>query len=224
MSELLEARDVVKRFQLGDETIEVLSGLSLRLAPGESVAVLGVSGAGKSTLLHVLGGLERPTSGEVRYGGQDLTALPPDQVAAFRNRSLGFVFQSHHLLPEFDAEENVMMPCLLAGVPRREARSRARAILTQVGLAHRLRHGPGKLSGGERQRVAIARALVMGPSVVLADEPTGNLDPHTADEVVDVFLRLNAEAGTSLVLVTHNEKLANRLAKKCYLVEGRLAS
>ncbi len=223
MSEL-EARDVVKRFQLGDETIEVLSGLQLRLAPGESVAVLGVSGAGKSTLLHVLGGLDRPTSGQVLYGGKDLTALPPAEVAAFRNRSLGFVFQSHHLLPEFDAEENVMMPCLLAGVARKEARARAREVLTQVGLAHRLRHGPGKLSGGERQRVAIARALVMRPSVVLADEPTGNLDPHTADEVVDIFLRLNADAGTALVLVTHNEKLANRLAKKCYLVEGRLTS
>ncbi len=223
MSEL-EAREVVKRFQLGDETIEVLSGLNLRLAPGESVAVLGVSGAGKSTLLHVLGGLDRPTSGQVLYGGKDLTALPSDEVAAFRNRSLGFVFQSHHLLPEFDAEENVMMPCLLAGLPRKEARTRAREILAAVGLSHRLRHGPGKLSGGERQRVAIARALVLGPSVGLADEPSGNLDPHTADEVVDLFLRLNADAGTALVLVTHNEKLANRLAKKCYLVEGRLAS
>lgn len=223
MSEL-EARDVVKRFRLGDETIEVLSGLNLRLAPGDSVAVLGVSGAGKSTLLHVLGGLDRPTSGQVLFGGKDLTALPPDEIAEFRNRSLGFVFQSHHLLPEFDAEENVMMPCLLAGIPRREARDRARATLTSVGLAHRLHHGPGKLSGGERQRVAIARALVQEPAVVLADEPTGNLDPHTADEVVDLFLRLNAERGTALVLVTHNEKLANRLAKKCYLVEGRLAS
>jgi lipoprotein-releasing system ATP-binding protein len=223
MSEL-EARDVVKRFVLGDETIEVLSGVSLTLAPGESIAILGVSGAGKSTLLHVLGGLERPTSGEVLYGGRNLVALPPDEVAAFRNRELGFVFQSHHLLPEFDAEENVMMPGLLAGLPRREARERARAMLTSVGLEKRLRHNPGKLSGGERQRVAIARALVMGPSVVLADEPTGNLDPHTADEVVDLFLRLNADAGTALVLVTHNEKLANRLGKKCYLVEGRLVS
>ena len=223
MSEL-EAREVVKRFRLGEETIEVLSGVDLKLAAGESVAILGVSGAGKSTLLHVLGGLDRPSSGQVLFGGKDLTTLPPEEVAAFRNRSLGFVFQSHHLLPEFDAEENVMMPCLIAGTPRKEARERARAILAEVGLSHRLRHGPGKLSGGERQRVAIARALVQGPSVVLADEPTGNLDPHTADEVVDLFLRLNAEAGTALVLVTHNEKLASRLAKKCYLVEGRLAS
>jgi len=220
----LEARDVVKRFVLGDETIEVLSGVSLRLGAGESIAILGVSGAGKSTLLHVLGGLDRPTSGQVLYGGRDLVALPPDEVAAFRNRALGFVFQSHHLLPEFDALENVMMPGLLAGLPRREARERARAMLASVGLEKRLHHNPGKLSGGERQRVAIARALVMGPSVVLADEPTGNLDPHTADEVVDLFLRLNADAGTALVLVTHNEKLANRLGKKCYLVEGRLVS
>ena len=192
MSEL-EAVGVVKRFRLGEETIEVLSGVNLLLRPGESLAVLGVSGAGKSTLLHVLGGLERPSAGSVRFGGRDLYSLPPEEVAAFRNRSLGFVFQSHHLLPEFDAEENVMMPCLLAGLVRREAREKA-------------------------------RALVMGPAVVLADEPTGNLDPHTADEVVDLFLRLNAQAQTALVLVTHNEKLANRLAKKCYLVEGRLAS
>ena len=223
MSEL-EAAGVVKRFVLGDETIEVLAGVNLLLRPGESLAVLGVSGAGKSTLLHILGGLERPTAGEVRFGGRDLYTLAQDEVAAFRNRSLGFVFQSHHLLPEFDALENVMMPCLLGGMPKREARERARAILDQVGLSHRLHHGPGKLSGGERQRVAIARALVQGPAVVLADEPTGNLDPHTADDVVDLFLRLNAQAQTAVVLVTHNEKLANRLAKKRYLVEGRLES
>jgi lipoprotein-releasing system ATP-binding protein len=214
----------VKRFQLGDSTIEVLNGVSLVLRPGESLAVLGVSGAGKSTLLHVLGGLERPTAGEVRFGGRDLYALPQDEVAAFRNRQLGFVFQSHHLLPEFDALENVMMPCLLGGMTRREARDKARALLDAVGLSHRLGHGPGKLSGGERQRVAIARALVLDPAVVLADEPTGNLDPHTADDVVDLFLKLNAQAQTALVLVTHNEKLANRLAKKRYLVEGRLES
>ena len=223
MSEL-EAAGVVKRFRLGDETIEVLSGVNVSLRPGDSLAVLGVSGAGKSTLLYVLGGLERPTAGEVRYGGRDLYALPPEEIADFRNRALGFVFQSHHLLPEFDAEENVMMPCLLAGWTRRRARDRARELLGEVGLSHRLHHVPGKLSGGERQRVAIARALVLGPAVVLADEPTGNLDPHTADEVVDMFLRLVAQAQTALVLVTHNEKLANRLAKKCYLVEGRLVS
>jgi len=223
MSEL-EAVGVVKRFQLGDSTIEVLNGVSLVLRPGESLAVLGVSGAGKSTLLHVLGGLERPTAGEVRFGGKDLYGLAQDEVAAFRNRQLGFVFQSHHLLPEFDALENVMMPCLLSGMARREARDKARAMLDSVGLSHRLQHGPGKLSGGERQRVAIARALVLDPAVVLADEPTGNLDPHTADDVVDLFLKLNAQAQTALVLVTHNEKLANRLAKKRYLVEGRLES
>jgi lipoprotein-releasing system ATP-binding protein len=223
MSEL-EAVGVVKRFRMGEETIEVLAGVNLLLRPGESLAVLGVSGAGKSTLLHVLGGLERPTAGSVRFGGRDLYTLPPEEVAAFRNRSLGFVFQSHHLLPEFDALENVMMPCLLAGFAKREAREKARAILDAVGLSHRLTHGPGKLSGGERQRVAIARALVLDPAIVLADEPTGNLDPHTADEVVELFLRLNAQAQTALVLVTHNEKLANRLAKKRYLVEGRLES
>jgi lipoprotein-releasing system ATP-binding protein len=223
MSEL-EATGLVKRFHLGDTTIQVLAGVNLLLRPGESLAVLGVSGAGKSTLLHVLGGLERPSEGSVRFGGRDLYGLPPEEVAAFRNRSLGFVFQSHHLLPEFDALENVMMPCLLSGMARRAARDKARAILDAVGLSHRLQHGPGKLSGGERQRVAIARALVLDPAVVLADEPTGNLDPHTADDVIDLFLKLNAEANTALVLVTHNEKLANRLAKKRYLVEGRLES
>jgi lipoprotein-releasing system ATP-binding protein len=192
------------------------------LRPGDSPAVLGVSGAGKSILLYVLGGLERPSVGEVRYGGCDLYARRHES-AGFRNQRSARL-QSHHLPPEFDAEENVMMPRPLAGWTRRRARDRARELLGEVGLSHRLHHVPGKLSGGERQRVAIARALVLGPAVVLADEPTGNLDPHTADDVVDMFLRLVAQAQTALVLVTHNEKLANRLAKKCYLVEGRLVS
>ena len=163
-------------------------------------------------------------SGSVCYGGTDLATLESSELAAFRNRQMGFVFQFHHLLPEFSAEENVMMPCLLGGMPWQAARDRAREMLHSVGLEPRRTHRPGKLSGGERQRVAIARALVLSPPVILADEPTGNLDPHSAGAVEDLLLELNREAGTALVLVTHNEKLANRLSKKTYLVEGRLES
>jgi lipoprotein-releasing system ATP-binding protein len=223
MSEL-RASGVWKRFATAERELEVLRGVDLTLASGESLAILGVSGAGKSTLLHVLGGLERPSTGSVLYDGVDVYGLPGPELARFRNRTLGFVFQLHHLLPEFDAEENVMMPCLLAGWPRRAARERARELLEQVGLAERLHHRPGKLSGGERQRVAIARALAMNPRVLLADEPTGNLDPRTAEAVEELFLGLNRTANTALILVTHNEKLANRVAKKTYLVEGRLES
>ncbi|MCP4003300.1 MAG: ABC transporter ATP-binding protein [bacterium] len=223
MSEL-RAENVIKRFSLGAETLEILGKVNFAVGAGESVAILGVSGAGKSTLLHILGGLERPTEGRVLYDERDIYSMDSPELARFRNECLGFVFQFHHLLPEFDALENVMMPCLLAGWPRKKARARAEELLDSVGLADRRKHSPGKLSGGERQRVAIARALVMAPPVVLADEPTGNLDAGTADEVVDGFLRLNAQVGTALVLVTHNEKLANRLDKKCYLVEGRLES
>ena len=223
MSEL-RAQGVVKRFVLGGQTLQILSGIDLAIGSGDSIAILGVSGAGKSTLLHILGGLERPTEGRVLFDGVDVYTLSDPELARFRNQKLGFVFQLHHLLPEFDAEENVMIPCLLAGWSKRRARVRAREMLAAVGLADRLRHGPGKLSGGERQRVAIARALVLEPPVVLADEPTGNIDPHTAEGVEELFLGLNAQVGTALVLVTHNEKLANRLAKKCYLSEGLLES
>ncbi len=223
MSEL-RAQGIVKRFVLGGQTLQILSGIDLAIESGDSIAILGVSGAGKSTLLHILGGLERPTEGRVLFDGVDVYALSDPELARFRNQKLGFVFQLHHLLPEFDAEENVMLPCLLAGWSKRRARTRAREMLSAVGLVDRLRHGPGKLSGGERQRVAIARALALEPPVVLADEPTGNIDPHTAEGVEELFLGLNAQVGTALVLVTHNEKLANRLAKKCYLSEGLLES
>lgn len=223
MSEL-RAEGIVKRFELGGDTLEILNAIDLCIGPGDSMAVLGVSGAGKSTLLHVLGGLEHPTEGRVLYDGVDIYGLPGPEIARFRNTTLGFVFQLHHLLPEFDAEENVMMPCLLAGWSKRRARARAAEMLDAVGLSNRRRHSPGKLSGGERQRVAVARSMVLEPPVILADEPTGNLDPHTAEEVEDLFLKLNAEHETALILVTHNEKLANRLGKKCYLTEGRLES
>jgi lipoprotein-releasing system ATP-binding protein len=177
----LRAESITMRFQMGDKQLEVLSGADLLVPAGETVAILGVSGAGKSTLLHILGGLERPTGGHVFYDDVDIYTLSPPELAHFRNRALGFVFQFHHLLPEFDAEENVMMPCLLAGWSPKSARGRARELLDLVGLADRRDHRPGKLSGGERQRVAIARALAMSPRVVLADEPTGNLDPRAPE-------------------------------------------
>ncbi len=227
MTELV-ARRITKRFPSPDRSerseLEILSGVDIELRRGESLAILGVSGAGKSTLLHILGGLEPPTSGEVLYRGVDLHGLAGEEVARFRNRQIGFVFQFHHLLPEFSALENVMLPCLLGGMTRAEALDRARGMIESVKLTPRSEHRPGKLSGGERQRVAIARALVLEPPVVLADEPTGNLDPHTAGAVEDVLFELNRRLSTALVLVTHNEALATRLSKKAYLVEGRLES
>ena len=223
MNELVAER-LAMRFEMAGGELEILSGVDLVVGAGESVAILGVSGAGKSTLLHILGGLEHPSGGRVLVDGSDLYALEDDERARFRNRNFGFVFQFHHLLPEFDAEENTMMPCLLAGWPHARARERAQELLESVGLQERGHHRPGKLSGGERQRVAIARGLVLSPPVLLADEPTGNLDPRSAERVEEMLLSLNAEVGTALVLVTHNEKLASRLDKKLYLVEGRLES
>jgi lipoprotein-releasing system ATP-binding protein len=223
MSEL-RAECIVKRFETGEGTLEILSEVDLSVSEGESIAILGVSGSGKSTLLHILGGLEHATEGRVTWDGVDLHGLESAELARFRNRNLGFVFQFHHLLPEFSAEENLMLPCLIAGWSRTRAADRAREMLAAVGLEERRTHRPGKLSGGERQRVAIGRALVLSPPVILADEPTGNLDPHSAGAVEDLLLGLNEEAGTALVLVTHNEKLASRLSKKSYLVDGRLDS
>jgi lipoprotein-releasing system ATP-binding protein len=218
------ATGIVKRFTIGEVELEVLRGIDLSVARGASVAILGVSGAGKSTLLHILGGLEHPTEGKVLFRGEDLYTMLPPRLASFRNEQIGFVFQFHHLLPEFSALENVMLPRLLGGVPKAQAKEWAEAMLAGVGLTERRIHPPGKLSGGERQRVAIARALVSKPAVLLADEPTGNLDPYTAGSVEDLLLRLNGETGTSLILVTHNEKLARRLDKQLYLVDGRLQS
>ena len=223
MSEL-RARALTKSFAIGDRTLEVLRGIDLVLQPRESLGILGVSGVGKSTLLHILGGLERPSSGQLSYGGVDFYGLADAEAAHFRGTHIGLVFQFHHLLPEFDACENVMMPCLLAGWPRARAHERGLELLDAVGLLDRAGQRPGKLSGGERQRGAIARALAMAPEVILADEPTGNLDPATARGIEDLLLQLNSQAGTSLILVTHNEKLAGRLSKKQFLVEGRLTS
>ena len=221
---LLDVEGLGKVFETGDRTIEVLRGLDLRVERGERVAILGESGVGKSTLLHLLGTLDHPTSGRVLFDGRDLFAEPPGALARFRNESLGFVFQFHHLLPEFSAVENVMMPGLLRGLPASEVGPRARGILEEVGLSDRLDHPVGKLSGGERQRVAVARALVMNPALVLADEPTGNLDPDTGARVASLLLELNRTRGAALVVVTHSLELAARLGRAVRLVDGRLVA
>ncbi|MEN8161434.1 MAG: ABC transporter ATP-binding protein [Myxococcota bacterium] len=220
---LLRAEGIAKRFVTGEGvTIEVLRDLDLDVARGESVAILGQSGIGKSTLLHVLGTLDHPSAGRVVFDGEDVFTRDGRALARFRNESLGFVFQFHHLLPEFTALENVMMPGLLRGIGFGESRERARAMLDEVELSHRLTHPVGKLSGGERQRVAVARALVLDPPLVLADEPTGNLDPGTAERVGDLLVRLNESRGTALVVVTHNAELAGRMGRALVLENGRL--
>ncbi len=219
---ILRAEALCKRFVTGERTIVILDELELAVSPGETIAILGQSGIGKSTLLHILGTLDHPNEGHVWFQGEDVFAKDDDELARFRNRSLGFVFQFHHLLPEFTALENVMMPCLLRELPRAEARERAMAILHDVALDERVNHLVGKLSGGERQRVALARALVLDPPLLLADEPTGNLDPETGARVGDLLLELNEERGTALVVVTHNHELAGRLGRTVTLAQGRL--
>jgi len=186
------------------------------------LAIVGASGVGKSTFLHIVGGLERPTSGSVRYGDLDVYALPSDRVARFRNERVGFVFQFHHLLPEFTALENVLLPCFIRNWDRKRAEGTATSLLAAVGLGGRLHHRPGELSGGEQQRVAVARALVLGPDVVLADEPTGNLDAHTGEAIHDLLQKLNQETGTTFIIVTHNEKLARRADRVLRMSEGLL--
>jgi lipoprotein-releasing system ATP-binding protein len=220
--ELLRVEGLHKSFATGEGQVEVLRGVDLALKAGERLAIVGQSGVGKSTLLYILGTLDRPTAGHVYFRGDDLFARSPQELARFRSESLGFVFQFHHLLPEFDAVENVMMPGLVRGFDFREMRGRAVAMLEEVDLGHRLHHRIGKLSGGERQRVAVARALVMNPALVLADEPTGNLDPVTGERVEDLLLHMNRTRGTALVIVTHNPALAARLGRTVTLVEGKL--
>jgi lipoprotein-releasing system ATP-binding protein len=223
MSEaLLSARGLRKSFPMGEGTIEVLRGVDLDLHPAERLAIVGNSGVGKSTLLHVLGTLDRPSSGSVRFRGEELFGREPSELARFRNRELGFIFQFHHLLPEFNALENTMMPGLLGGLGFGEMRPRAERLLHEVGLGHRVTHPVGKLSGGERQRVAVARALVLEPSLVLADEPTGNLDPKTGDQVLELLLEMNRIHGTALVVVTHSPEIAARLGRRAVLAEGYL--
>ena len=219
----VEAQALHKVFVGGDgRELRVLGGVNLRVESGEAVAIVGSSGAGKSTLLHLLGGLDRPTSGGVFLGGRDVSEVDGDELAWIRNRGVGFVFQFHHLLREFTALENVMMPCLIAGRPRRASEDRARELLTLVGLNERLSHRPTQLSGGEQQRVAVARALAAEPPLLLADEPSGNLDTQTSEELHDLLFRLRASQGLGMVLVTHNRELAGRADRVLELREGRL--
>jgi lipoprotein-releasing system ATP-binding protein len=219
---LLEATGLTKAYHRGGREITVLRGTDLSLQAGERLAVLGKSGVGKSTLLHVLGTLDRPDAGTVRFEGEDLLGRPESALAAFRNRHLGFVFQFHHLLPEFTALENAMIPAIIGGLPRREALSRAHDLLEAVGLAHREDHRPAELSGGEQQRVALARALVMRPRLILADEPTGNLDDATSEEVHSLMASLNAQFGVAFLVATHNLRLAARMGRVLRLEDGVL--
>jgi lipoprotein-releasing system ATP-binding protein len=222
MKSLLWVKNVHKTYETESKPLEVLKGVSLEVMAGEALAILGASGAGKSTLLHIMGTLDRPTAGEVFYKGEDLFAFSEKKLSHFRNRKIGFVFQFHHLLPMLDALENTMLPQLIAGSSKKEARKKAARLLDQVSLADRFRHRPSELSGGEQQRVAIARALVMDPQLLFADEPTGNLDSHTGEEVSDLLMNLREQHGMSIVVATHNERLAQKVGKRVLLTDGLL--
>lgn len=219
---VLECRNVVKRFREGDATLEVLSGVGLAVQRGERLAIVGASGSGKTTLLQIMGGLDDPTAGEVVVGGRAIANASEEVKGELRNRYIGFVYQFHHLLPEFSAEENVAMPLLIRHLSRTQALAEARRLLERVGLGERLAHKPGELSGGERQRAAVARALITRPVLVLADEPTGNLDAGNGEHVLSLMLELNRELGTSLVLVTHDHSIARRMERIMLLERGRL--
>ena len=219
---MIEVRDVYKTFPMDGREVKVLRGIDLTIPRGELVAIVGASGAGKSTLLHIIGTLEQPTSGLVTFDGRDVFSLTEIEQAEFRNRRLGFVFQFHHLLPEFSALENVCMPALIQKRSLSEIQGEASALLKDVGLGDRLHHKPGELSGGEQQRVAVARALIQHPDLVLADEPTGNLDTHTGESLFALLRELNRSRRTTFVIVTHNEKLSSQSDKIIHMEDGRI--
>ncbi|NNJ93753.1 MAG: lipoprotein-releasing ABC transporter ATP-binding protein LolD [Halobacteria archaeon] len=222
MSNVIECRGLVKSFQEGREALQILRGIDLAVAAGEQVAIMGASGSGKSTLLHLLGGLDEPTAGTIAIDSQPIAGLTARALGALRNRALGFVYQFHHLLPEFSALENVAMPLLVRGVQPAAASQQAAAMLERVGLSARLTHKPGELSGGERQRAAVARALVTNPRCVIADEPTGNLDQHNAVQVYGLMLELNQALDTSLLVATHDPSIAASMDRIVYLEDGHL--
>jgi lipoprotein-releasing system ATP-binding protein len=230
MNKLIEAQDVKKTFITEAGELQVLKGITISVSEGEMVGIIGASGVGKSTLLHILGALDKPTSGKVFYHNQDIFSLDRNTLASFRNRTVGFVFQFHHLLPEFTALENVAMPGLITRSQKSELRRdygeitmRAEKLLNEMGLSKRKTHRPGELSGGEQQRVAVARALMLEPKVVLADEPTGNLDAGTGEELFSIFLNLNREKEITFVIVTHNESLSDRCHRVLRMADGRIA-
>ena len=217
---LIQIKDLHKSFMLGNQRLEVLRGINLDMQRGEMVAIAGASGAGKSTLLHIMGTLDRPTQGTLFYDGQNLLDYSETALAEFRNQRIGFVFQFHHLLPEFTALENTYLPALIQKQTKTQAIDAAKMLLTEVGLAHRFHHKPGELSGGEQQRVAVARALIRNPELVLADEPTGNLDTHTGEALFDLLRNLNQKRATAFVIVTHNEKLSAQSDRLIHIQDG----